>query len=94
MANGGQVGRVTPSGSVTEFPVTDNNPSRITTGPDGNMWFTESNNNAVGRITPSGTVTQIPVPSPGQNYGITAGPDGNVWFTELSAGKVGRVDLR
>ena len=24
----------------------------ITSGPDGNTWFTEENNNAVGRVTP------------------------------------------
>jgi streptogramin lyase len=30
----------------------------VATGPDGNLWFTESANpGAIGRITPAGTVT-------------------------------------
>jgi virginiamycin B lyase len=41
------VGRITPAGDVTEFPVPAEFPNGfglggITTGPDGNLWFTES----------------------------------------------------
>src|SRR5438094_6547328 len=48
-----QIGRVTPSGSFTEYPVptSDSGPARITTGPDGNLWFTEECGNNIGRVT-------------------------------------------
>jgi len=31
----------------------------ITSGPDGNLWFTEETNNAVGRITPGAVITEF-----------------------------------
>ena len=31
----------------------------ITSGPDGNTWFTEENNNAVGRVTPGAVITEF-----------------------------------
>jgi streptogramin lyase len=101
------VGRITTDGRVTEFPIPEQGfafPSqslRITSGPDGNLWFTGNN---IGRITPTGVVTQFTLPP--QNNGtieipfaITAGPDGNIWFTEIPvgftspepAGRIGRI---
>jgi streptogramin lyase len=59
-------------------------PQGITTGPDGNLWFTENRANRIGRETPGGSLTEFALPagvlSPGA---ITPGPDGNVWFTAL-----------
>jgi streptogramin lyase len=47
-------------GAVTEFPVTTrSNPAYITTGPDGNLWFTEDAANKIVRMTTSGTVTEF-----------------------------------
>ena len=67
-------------------------PTDIAVGPDGALWFTESDGNAIGRITTSGEITEFPVPTPGAHpTGITAGPDGNIWFTENTTGAVGRV---
>ena len=76
---------------VTTFPVGDPDEyvsiGDITSGPDGNLWFTASDfdeGSYVGRITPDGEQTLYPVAigvtfgSPGQ---ITSGPDGNLWFT-------------
>jgi streptogramin lyase len=94
---GGQIGRITTSGTVSEFaiPTKPSNPTAITTGPDGALWFTETFGNAIGRITTSGTITEFPLPvsqgltrAPG---GITLGPDGNLWFTELNAGRIGNI---
>jgi streptogramin lyase len=31
----------------------------ITSGPDGNLWFTEETHNAVGRITPGAVITEF-----------------------------------
>jgi streptogramin lyase len=49
---------------VTEFPVptAGSGPEAITTGPDGNLWFTEAAGNRIGRITPAGVITEFPLP--------------------------------
>ncbi len=84
-----RIGRITPSGSVTEFPLDFGAaPRNITTGPDGNLWLTEAGG-AISRITVSGSVTSFPVP--GTPQGITAAPDGGLWFTELVGNKIGRI---
>lgn len=49
----GKIGRITPSGSITEFaiPTGSANPLAITAGPDGKMWFSEMGAEAgVGKI--------------------------------------------
>ena len=75
---GESIGRITPSGTVTEFPLTD--PSAqlddITPGPDGNLWSAQTGFafGSVNRITTSGIMTNFAAPD---MEGITAGPDGN-----------------
>ena len=69
--------------AIVEFPV-PRPPGgsfllRITSGPDGNLWFTEYGM-SVGRITTGGTVTSFPI-SVEPSVDITSGPDGNLWFT-------------
>jgi streptogramin lyase len=90
-----RIGRITPSGTLTEFSAgitPGSGVSDIAAGPDGNLWFTEEAGNRIGRITPSGTVTEFPVPTAGSHpRGIAAGPDGNMWFTEFTGGKIGRI---
>ena len=78
---------------VTEFSAGITGiPTYITSGPDGNLWFTEGGTPLkIGRITPTGTVTEFSAgPSasiPSQVLlGITAGPDGNLWFAEYNQG--------
>lgn len=91
------IGRITTSGSISQFaipsccPLTGaNRGDGITTGPDGNLWFTEINGNNIDRITTTGFVTQFPIPTANSNpFGITAGPDGNLWFTEIN--KIGSI---
>jgi len=64
---------------------------RITTGPDGNLWFTDgvysfgNSNEYVGRITPDGSVTEFSVDNNTrtQLYNITTGPDGNLWMLAI-----------
>jgi streptogramin lyase len=61
-------------------------PGEITTGPDGNVWFTlDGPATHLGRITPDGTVTEFDTPLSVQLKGITAGPDGNLWATTSGA---------
>jgi streptogramin lyase len=60
-------------------------PDDIAAGPDGNLWFVESNGDRIARITSLGQVTEFTLTGVANPGGITAGPDGNMWFTESSA---------
>jgi hypothetical protein len=78
---------------IQEFGVTTTNsqPLSIATGPDGNLWFTESAASKIAKITPAGAVTEYSVAPNTVPSGITAGPDGNLWFTEMQTSKIGRI---
>ena len=83
--------------TFTEFtiPTSASSPTGITSGPDGNLWFTENSavsGNKIGRITTAGVFTEFTIPTGAcLPYGITAGPDGNLWFAE-SANQQNRTD--
>jgi streptogramin lyase len=81
-----------PGGSFTEFaiPTAISWPYGITSGPDGNLWFTENSGNKIGRITPGGSVTEFATAG-GQPWGITRGPDGNLWFTAALGNYIGPI---
>jgi virginiamycin B lyase len=95
--SGSELGRVEPTGEVTEFPLPATKSyfygaRSITAGPDGALWFTDQRSNTVGRITTNGEISQfrLPTPASGPNA-IVTGADGNLWFTEQRAGKIGRI---
>jgi virginiamycin B lyase len=92
-ANKAKIGRLTLSGSFTEYPITVNAyPFEITSGPDGALWFTEAGGSGIGRITTGGVYSRFNVPTNQSDpYGITVGPDNALWFTEVNAGKIGRI---
>jgi streptogramin lyase len=95
------IGRITPEGAITEFPLPANpanGPFGIAAGPDGNLWFTLSpladlpGNSAIGRITTGGVAaTDVPLPDGSAPLGIAAGPDGNLWFVLAGTNAIGRV---
>jgi virginiamycin B lyase len=93
-ANVSRVGRITPSGTVSEYNVSASTTLLvgIVTGPDRNLWVTDRAANKVFRVTISGTVNAyaMPTPNSGPNS-ITVGPDGNFWITESYAGKLARL---
>jgi streptogramin lyase len=67
--------------SVTVFPTPASvwNVGSLTTGSDGNVWFTSSGQ--IGMINPkTGVVSQFTLPGAASAEGITTGPDGNIWF--------------
>jgi len=93
---GNRVGRMTPSGALTEFelPNTGSQPGDIVAGPDGNLWFLEENALAVGRISPAGAITEYPIPA--ANPGlitIAVGPDGAIWFSDFLRDSIWRMTL-
>jgi streptogramin lyase len=88
------IGRMAPDGTVTLFPLPERGtgPVAIISGPDRDLWFTESPVGRIGRVAMSGKVTEYRLPRkavlPAQ---IAAGPDGNLWFTENFSDRVGRM---
>ena len=76
-----RVGRVTPSGVMTEFVMPNSPiPEGITAGADGNLWFGEQGG-AVWKLTTAGVPTRYHLPGGGEVIPVAQGPDGNIWFT-------------
>jgi RHS repeat-associated protein len=79
------IGRMTPDGSFTFFPITPYNDAYdITAGPDGNVWFTEVGG-SVGYVTPNGAVTEYAVGA-GIHPAYITGLGGSLWFTATGGG--------
>src|SRR6266571_86455 len=90
-------------GTISEFSLPSPHlyPGGIMTGPDGNLWFTETVSNGcqsgkIGRITPEGKISEFSLLSDRVASGIMTGSDGNLWFTESACakgqnGKIGRI---
>lgn len=88
-----KIGRITTSGSFTEFPIPSGTGAiDIATGPDGNLWYTGAGNQKIGRMSTSGAVTEF---STGAliPFFITAGPTGsNKLYTSFSGtNKIGII---
>jgi virginiamycin B lyase len=92
----GRVGRITPTGVVTEF-VASGPLLAIAAGPDGAIWFSETLPDAgagLGSVTVGGTVRGgLPIGPPQASVlSLASGPDGALWFTLLGAEQnVGRM---
>jgi streptogramin lyase len=95
---GGKVYRMQRNGTLTTYsvPTANAQPSRITNGTDGALWFTEAHAAKIARITTSGAITEYQVPTMYAGpTGIVScqtavcGAHGGLWFTETSANKIG-----
>ena len=88
------VGKITPAGRISEFPVCDFCfPSDIAQGPNDILYFTR-NGEVLGRITTSGQVlsdVQMPASFRGGS-GITARGD-DIWFTDFNSDSIGRYTV-
>ena len=91
--------KVSRAGSAAASLVLD--PSGITAGPNGALWFTNAGvpngggAEAIGQIDPAtGAITNYTIPGVPEAETITAGPDGALWFTEEAADgtpSIGRI---
>lgn len=79
---------------VAEFPIPSaySEPTGIAAGPDGALWFAESQRDKIGRVTTDGVFTEYATPtSLSSPWQIASGPDGALWFTERAGHQIGRV---
>lgn len=92
-----RVGKITPSGSYTEYlnrTIGSRYPTNITTGSDGNIWYSEFNSSGGSRIVKLSTAGVVL-----DQYTITntsyvaesmvVGPGGDLWFAYN--GMIGRI---
>jgi virginiamycin B lyase len=97
--NGGIIGVTISNSMVTQAVYYATNmtyasrPNSITSGPDGNLYFTEQSAGKIGRITTNGVITETLVSNgTTQPLDITTGPDGAIWFTQANLNALGRID--
>jgi virginiamycin B lyase len=89
LAAGAASAAASGAGSVTIYPGIGD-PVSITAGPDGALWFADSNS-SIGRITTTGTVRLFHGPGIDEPEGIAAGADGALWFSNLEGNSIGRI---
>lgn len=95
-ANSSAVNMVGATTTFTTIPYAQafpaaGSPNGITSGPDGNLWFTEYSGNAIGKITPSGIATSYPCAPCFQPSNIVTAPDGNIWYVEDGGASIGKI---
>ena len=93
-----EIGRITPSGQVTTFPLPlggQYGVGDLVAGPNGYLWF--SGAGSLWQISPLGTIARLPTDL-GQNNETTlaAGAEGNLWFARKpisgsGSGAIGRL---
>lgn len=87
------VGRITTTGSVTEFSEPPASEQSIVTGPDGAFWYTTSgpsSTNDLVRLTTGGAITEYSVPI-GVGSSLAFGPDGALWTTDNQGGMIAKI---
>lgn len=88
------IGRIASDGTFREFNgdlPPDALPYSIVSGPDGNMWFSDSRGLAIGKITPKGTITEYAASGHAFRYakGIALGPGGEPWILAIDVRRGG-----
>jgi virginiamycin B lyase len=60
---------------------------------EGDVWFTEGDNNAVSRLSPNARVTTHLLPTPQSEPGSLAlAPSGALWYVAMDVAKIGRIE--
>ncbi len=69
-------------------------PTALRSGPDGNVWFSETDAGQIGRITPQGEITEFKGGiTPGSRPLSIAVRDGAIWFSEAAGNRIARITL-
>jgi CSLREA domain-containing protein len=98
-----KIGEINPTThAISEFAIPTpsrasftTGPDGITTGPDGNLWFTEYTGSQIGAINPTThAIREFAIPTASSfPVGITTGPDGNLWFAERGGRQIAEAVL-
>jgi hypothetical protein len=93
LADSYQVRRVTPTGSLTSFPLGAGltGDTNLAPGPDGNVWFVNDASNVVGRITPAGAVVTFTDETVRFPRHLVAGANGSMYFANLATSSLGSI---
>jgi virginiamycin B lyase len=87
-----RIGRITPSGVITEFQLASRaEPRDIVAGPDGNLWFVDFTGQ-LETITTTGVVTAVEQVKGGP-WGIGRGAGTTIWLTQRDGNHIGRFTL-
>ncbi len=94
----GKIGQVTTGGTFKEFTIASsggmagNNAIDITSGPDGNLWFTERGASpGIGMMTLADKITEYPIAG-GSPARITPGPvPKTLVFTDPGTNSIGQI---
>lgn len=97
--NSDRIGRITPAGAFTTFPLPEEltSPEALTVGVDGNLWFTGRDSGTLGRMTPAGVATVFGYLDENQGEfhdvgDLITGPDGNLWMVDYVHAELIRFD--
>ncbi|MGN6258195.1 MAG: Vgb family protein [Solirubrobacterales bacterium] len=89
--DGQAIGRMTTSGSVSEFPLPPGEGEEpgglygagsVLAGLDGRVWFV-GENGFVGRIGPTGRLSRVAIPTRNPED-LALGPEGSIWYTSAA----------
>ncbi len=93
--NTGKIGRFDPvAAEFYEFSLPDGTetPTRLALGQEGNLFFTQVDDNALGYLSPQGVFIGQGLPHPASTpLGIVTALDGSIWFTERNGHRIGRL---
>src|ERR1035441_1958096 len=79
--------------TVIPIPLAKGAPGSLTTGYDGNLWFTTGEGNSVASLSVGGVFSEYALPRPGSwPTQITKGPKQCMWFIERNG--VGRINMQ
>jgi virginiamycin B lyase len=85
-SNSNAIGKITPKGIPTEYPI-DFNASAVVTGSDGRMWFGSNSSPEIGRIDTDGaSASYFTRGITGTPRYMVLGPDKNIYFSEYDSG--------
>jgi hypothetical protein len=77
-----QLASVTPSGTVTKYPLPPERYTDLVTGPDGELWCSHDlpdGSHALTTISTNGDLTDVPVNAVGSLAGKIVAPDSTFW---------------
>lgn len=95
------IGRITVDGVITTYPVKTVTPAstlnstptiaNLTTGADGDIYFTQTLDSKVSSMTLKGAATDFALRAGSQPGSITPGPSDTLWFSELAGNSLGSI---